>query len=144
MSHIERATKLFTDGYNCAQATAAAFAENYGLRHDDVVKMAAGFGAGIARTQRICGACSGAVMLIGCRHHDEGDVKASKARVYEIVRAFLEEFRTLHGSTECRALMGVDLNTEEGMAEAKANRLFEVKCERFVIDAGNLAEKYLR
>jgi len=138
-----RSIELFRNSYNCAQSVFASRAGLVGLSEIDAKRIALGFGAGIARTQQICGACSGAVMLLGARLHDDTDLSASKTRVYELVKVFLEEFRAMHGSTECRQLLGVDLNTEEGMAEAKAKRLFETKCERFVVDAGRLVEKYL-
>ncbi len=139
-----RSVELFRNNYNCAQSVFASRAALVGLSEIDAKRIALGFGSGIARTQQICGACAGAVMLIGAGLHDEADPPASKARVYEIVKTFLEEFRAMHGSTDCRILLGADLGTEEGVAEAKAKRLFETKCERFVIDAGRLAEKFLR
>ena len=140
----KRAIELFRKSYNCSQAVFASRADLAGVSEKDALKIAAGFGAGIARTQGICGACSGAIMLLGARFHDDADVPASKSRVYDIVKSFLKDFETLHGSTECLTILGVDLNTEEGKVAAKEQRLFETKCERFVIDAGNLVDKYLR
>ena len=42
----ERAVEFFSQGYNCSQSTAAAFAQVLGLDEKEVLRGMAGFGGG--------------------------------------------------------------------------------------------------
>jgi hypothetical protein len=44
---IDKAVAYFNQGYNCAQSVAAAFAQDFGLDEGMVLKLTAGFGAGM-------------------------------------------------------------------------------------------------
>jgi len=59
------ASKAFQDGFNCAQAVLLSFARDLDSQEGDLLKLASGFGAGMARRQETCGAVSGGVMAIG-------------------------------------------------------------------------------
>ena len=48
---MKRAEELFMQGFNCAQAVAAAFADVYGYSEEQMLRVSAGFGAGIGRGQ---------------------------------------------------------------------------------------------
>ena len=45
-----------------------AFADDCNIDQDTALKIATGFGGGIALTGEICGACSAGVMLLGLKH----------------------------------------------------------------------------
>ena len=49
MKNSEKAVKLFTDGYNCAQAVFGAFAEDVGIPRIQALKLSAPFGGGVGR-----------------------------------------------------------------------------------------------
>ncbi len=145
MESVTRALGFFRAGCNCAQSVACAFAGRLGVDEKAVLRAAAGLGAGIGREQLTCGAVTGAVIAIGCRWADPANAGATKGLVYDKTRQVLRRFEALHGTTGCRELLGVDLNTPEGQKQAREQDLFRVKCEAFVSDAcvvvdGMLAE----
>ena len=92
------------------------------------MRLAAAFGAGISLRQ-ICGAASGAVMVLGLAHGSfEPTDKAAKEGMYALGREFLERFNNRMGSLDCSDLLGVDLSTPQGLDQARGNGLFETVC----------------
>ena len=64
----ERAVELFKTGgymYNCAQSVLGAFCEEFGLDLETALKLACGYGGGATKYKGMCGAASGAIMVIG-------------------------------------------------------------------------------
>ena len=55
MTKAERARELFLEGCNCAQAVFLAFAEEK-LDRETALKIASGFGGGMAGMRDVCGA----------------------------------------------------------------------------------------
>lgn len=106
MDHGDIAVDYFCKGYNCAQSTAAAFAEDAGLEVETVLNMMAGFGGGIGGTRELCGAVSGMVWAIGMRNgsYDPKDNDA-KTVLYKTVREAIHEFTEKFGTTSCRELL---------------------------------------
>ena len=47
MSRGDIAKEYFTDGYNCSQSVAMAYADIIGINKDTVAKMTSGFGGGM-------------------------------------------------------------------------------------------------
>jgi C_GCAxxG_C_C family probable redox protein len=68
MTKADEAVSLFNQGFNCAQAVLSVFAPDFGLNLDMARRISQGFGAGIGRTDNICGSLSGAIMVIGLRY----------------------------------------------------------------------------
>ena len=64
MTRAERARDLFFDGCNCAQAVFLAFAEDR-MDQDTALKIASGYGGGMAGMRGICGAVNGMFMAYG-------------------------------------------------------------------------------
>ena len=106
MTHGEKAIDLFCKGYNCAQSTAAAFAEDAGLNEDTITAMMAGFGGGVGGTREMCGAVSGLVWALGIAqgNYDPLDNDA-KTEMYKNVREAIGEFTEKFGTTNCRELL---------------------------------------
>ena len=63
----ERAKQLHEQGYGCAQAVLTTFAGDYGLAESLSLKLATGFGSGMGRMCEVCGALTGAFMVIGLK-----------------------------------------------------------------------------
>ena len=83
MSHEEKAIKIFWEKFNCSQAVLGAFAEELGMSEEQAMKVALCFSAG-ARKGEVCGAVSGAIMVLGLKYSQVGDDEAeSKAIAYE-------------------------------------------------------------
>ena len=54
MSKAEIAVQKFLDGYNCAQAVSYSFCDDLNCDKDKTLKLACGFGAGMARRSLWC------------------------------------------------------------------------------------------
>jgi C_GCAxxG_C_C family probable redox protein len=143
MDRSDRAVSIFRSGCNCSQAVFSAYSDLLGVEERQARSIAAGFGGGIGRLQKTCGAVTGAVMLLGLKYYDEENAAASKAKSYEKVRDFISLYEEKHGSVNCLDILGVDINTDEGMNKAREQNLFETKCREYVRDAAKLLADFL-
>ena len=127
----ERAAEKFLSGYNCAQSVLWSFAEELGLDPETALKIACGFGAGLARRQEVCGAVSGGIMALGLRHgRGEGQDRAATEETYARTRELMSRFEAQHGTCNCRLLLGgCDLTTEEGRRTFKERDLLNTACK---------------
>ena len=133
------AVSYFTQGHNCAQAVLLAHGPRLGIDADHCLKLAAPFGAGMARTGSTCGAVTGALMVIGLRlGHTVADDLATQERCYEVSRDFLARFHERHGTVICRELLGCDPGTPDGLAEIKGRNLHATLCTGLVRTAAEL------
>jgi C_GCAxxG_C_C family probable redox protein len=141
----DAAPTLFSKGLNCAQSVLAAKSDITGLSVTDSLKIATGFGAGMAMMQKTCGAVTGAYMVIGARHgRVNPDDQDSRDKTYALIGEFNRRFTELHGSLGCRELLGVDLQTEEGIEEAEREGYFQSRCAKFVQEAEKILDDILR
>ena len=144
MSRIEKVVSLFKDKFNCAQSIMSTYSTQYGLDNDTALKLATGFGGGMARFGRTCGAVSGAFMVIGLKYgmgiNDDIEVKE---KTYQVIRKFSDRFQEINGSVICRELLGCDINTLEGIDYYNQNEFFEKKCLKYVKNAAEVLEEIL-
>ena len=141
----DAAHKLFDKGLNCAQSVLAAKSDLTGLSVTDSLKIATGFGAGMAKTQQTCGAATGAYMVIGALHgRVNPDDEAARDKTYGLIEEFNRRFVELHGSLNCRELLGVDLQSKEGLEEAEREGYFQSRCAKFVEDAEKILDEILK
>ncbi len=145
MDHKEAAVQCFQKGYNCAQSVFSAYAEELGLQKDEALKISTGFGGGMARLQKTCGAVTGSFMVLGLKHgkDSKGDDSA-RDRTYKLVRVFTDRFTALHGSIECRTLMSCDLNTPEGQAYSRDHNLHATVCTECIKNSAALLDELLK
>jgi len=140
----DQAVETFVNGFNCAQAVFSTYAEEFGIDRTEALKISCGFGAGMGRRQEVCGAVSGAMMLIGCKHGKTiREDNTANDLTYQLVRDLSEKFSAIHGSTSCRELLGCNLLTPEGQQFFKENNFRDLKCALYVHDAAELAEEML-
>jgi C_GCAxxG_C_C family probable redox protein len=135
-SRIDDATDRFKGGFNCAQAVFSAYTPLLGVKEDDALRISTGFGAGMGRQQEVCGAVTGAYMVIGCKQGmtDANDT-AAKETTYAQVKVFTRRFCQLHGTISCRELLGCDIDTEEGKRDYNERKLSATVCLPCVQDA---------
>ena len=106
MNHVERAVELFVEGYNCAQAVAAAFGDLTGLDEKTAARMASCFGGGMGRMREVCGAVSGMLLVAGMLYgYDDPKATKEKRDLYAQVQAMAGQFREELGSIVCRDLL---------------------------------------
>jgi len=144
LSRAEEAKKQFEKGFFCAPAVLSTYSEQLGLEKSLALKIASGFGAGIGRMGRTCGAVTGALMVIGLKH---GQVnlsdQESQHKTYTLVKEFINRFTTLHGSIECKELIGYDLGNSGELKSAIESGVFKNKCPSFVYDSSLILEEVL-
>ena len=141
MKVADRAEVLFRGSCNCCQAVFASMAPGLGLDEGTAISLGTAFGGGMGRMGGVCGAVTGAFLVLGMKYGDPEAAAESKERVYRLVRSFVEEFRGLHGSILCRELLGCEIGTPEGMAEAREKGLFDTICVGFVRDSAEISGK---
>ena len=142
MERSKKARELFLSGNNCAQSVLLTFADDLKYSKELALKLAAGFGAGMGRAQETCGAVTGGMMVLGVMKGEEvGDNDALKAEAYSSVRELMGEFTKAKKTTNCRELIGVDLDTPEGQQEFKDKGLMEHVCASCVEEAVQIVER---
>jgi C_GCAxxG_C_C family probable redox protein len=137
------AVATFNSGFNCAQAVLSVFSEQFGLDKDMALRIACGFGAGMGRLQRTCGAVSGAYMVIGLKHgsFEPGSIQEAKERSYSLVREFTKQFEARNGTTDCMELIGVDfINGDQALASERVAKI----CPKMCSDAVEILMRIIR
>ena len=147
MNEKERAVELFKEGFNCSQSVFTAFSDRFGIDEDTAKKISAGLGGGLGRMREVCGAVSGAAMVIGsiCSGVDGKD-SDSKQKNYELVREFADRFTKRNGSIICRELLGLDIKTENTAAPDKRTAEYYKKrpCVELVADAAEILSELIK
>ena len=130
----DAAAEKLLAGYNCAQAVLHSFCDDLQLDKDTALKLACGFGVGMARRQEVCGAISGGIIAIGLKHgRGEGQDRSPTEETYRKVRELMWQFESKLGTCSCRTLlMGCDLNTPAGQRSFKESDLANKICKRCV------------
>ena len=129
---------------NCAQSIVSVYCEEFGLDRNLGLKMAMGFGGGMARSGITCGAITGAYMILGLSQRiNENNARESIERTYKLMYQFNAAFIAKHGSLLCKELIKYDLSVPEQHAEARDKRIFIIVCPDLVQDAGKILESLL-
>lgn len=143
MTRIELALSYFEDKFHCSQAVLAAYADEFDLTEEQALKLGACFGSGI-RKGEICGACSGALMVLGLKYGQASkeDIE-SRLKTNQVTDLFLYKFVSENGSYICRDLLGCDLGTKEGIQYAMKHNLFTELCPKMVESAMKILEEMM-
>ncbi len=144
MDRAEIAVKTMGSGFNCAQSMIKAYASELQVDEDAVVRMASPFGGGLGRNGYVCGAVSGAAMVIGARfgNADAADT-AARDRAYAAVSKLMEKFQEEHRTLLCRELISYDINTSEGYLRAREAGVFQNRCPLFLRSVGKILDEIL-
>ncbi|MBN1883113.1 MAG: C_GCAxxG_C_C family protein [Deltaproteobacteria bacterium] len=144
MTQSKNAQNMFLEGFNCAQSVFSTYGEGRGIDTNLARKIAEPFGGGMARLGEVCGAVTGALMVIGLKHGvtDAAD-GAARDRCYELVNRFAARFREKHGSIICRELVACDISDNDERLKAAERGVFGDLCPRLVEDAGLILEEIL-
>lgn len=147
MNEIERAGELFLEGFNCAQSVFTAFCHRFDIDEETAKRISAGLGGGVGRMREVCGAVSGAAMVLGSVVAGvDGDDAESKGRNYELVREFAERFKERHGGTViCRELLKLKIPMENtAMPENRTAEYYKNRpCLKIVEDAAEILKNII-
>jgi C_GCAxxG_C_C family probable redox protein len=144
MSEVEKAASCFSEGFMCSQAVLTAYAGQFDMDRETALKVSAAFGGGMGRMGEICGAVTGAFMVIGLKY---GRTMVQDAKSHEktnrLVREFVDRFKSRNGSIVCRELLGCDLSTQAGQKVFVDKKLRDTLCTKFVRDAAEIVQQLL-
>ena len=140
MNNGERAADIFKSGLACSQAVLVTFAEELGLDENSAMKIASGFAAGM-RLGEVCGAVTGALMVIGLSSESSDlDTAAKREKIYKMTNEFHAKFKEKNSSVICRDILKCDPGTKEGMEKAQEDNLFVTICPQMVKSAVEIIE----
>lgn len=96
------------------------------------------------RKAQICGACSGALMVLGALYgqYDKDDLDSRKV-ANEVNDEMIKRFEEVCGSCNCCDLLGCDISTPEGAACAREKQLFTNFCPHMVEHAVDILEEII-
>jgi len=144
MNRTEKAVSKFKEGFNCAQSVLYSYADELDLSKDLATKIATGFGGGMGRKQEVCGAVTGALMVLGLmygRGDEEG--KERQEITYSKVQFFIDSFINEFGTVNCRGLLdGCCLLDPEGQKAFKEKKLV-LRCHEYVRASCRILDKII-
>lgn len=119
MTRKEKALEYFRRGFHCSQAILASYTDLCGLTEKQALKLGACFGSGM-RKGEVCGACSGALMVLGSLYgqYDLSDT-ASRQTANEVNDLMMKGY-------------------------ARENNLFKERCPQFVENAMDVLAEIIR
>lgn len=142
----KEAKRLFEQGYNCAQAIVSAFCEYADLEPDIALRLSSSFGGGIGRLREVCGAFSGAAIILGVLYgySDPNDDEA-KAKHYELIQSFAKEFKKENGSLICRELLGLDALSDSPIPDKRTENYYETRpCADIIEKSAKILDEYIK
>ena len=145
MNRVDAAVACFEKGFTCSQAVLSSFGPELGLSTELSLRIGSGFGGGMARMGRTCGAVTGAIMVLGLKYgKTDPDDEETHERAYDRIGQFMRMFTMRHESTVCRELLGCDISTTAGREKARERGLFTTLCPSLVRDAAEILEDILQ
>ena len=143
MDHKQKALDYFSQKLHCSQSVLASFAEECGITEEQALRLGSCFGGGM-RKGEVCGAVSGALMVLGLLY---GETKAGDAEGREssnkVNDLLMDRFKEKCGSYVCNDLLGCDITTEEGHQYCVDNKLFTEFCPKMVAAAVDIVEEII-
>lgn len=144
ISKKTKAIEAFNSGMNCAQSVLLAYSEQFKLDENLAFQISSGFGGGMGRLQKTCGAVTGAFMVIGihnCEKYSNHRLQTDNNR--SMIQEFNRIFLTKHESLDCKELIKCDLNTKEGQEYSKKNQVKKNICEKCITNSIEIVEALL-
>lgn len=143
MTRKEKALDYYSRGFHCSQAVLAAYADECGLSEKLALKLGACLGSGM-RKGEVCGACTGALMVLGALYgqFDKSDAE-SRLTANLVNDKMMNGFAETCGSYICNDLLGCDISTPEGVNYARSNGLFTDFCPKMVASAVDVLEEII-
>jgi len=132
----KEAIERFRSSFNCSQSVLSSMAGKIETDVSFLEKVSSGFGGGMGHMQETCGAVTGSFMAISlycgnkyCDNHER------KEEAYKLIKKFDSEFKKLHKTTNCRELIGYELDSPLDHDRAVENNVLERICEKCISDS---------
>lgn len=140
VSNVRRAAEdSFASGLYCAESVLLALADEMGVESELLPKVATAFCSGMGRMCGTCGALTGAMMGIGLAL-GRSEANQSVQPSYRATQRLIQEFEREFGGRDCHVLLGCDLNTPEGQAMFKDQKLGQ-RCTQYTGKAAEIAAR---
>lgn len=108
-NRTDKAAELHNKGYNCAQAVACSFCDEFGIDEAVMFRLTEGMGLGMGCMEGTCGAVNGAVTILGLLNSSANLEKPdSKGQTYKLSKELVETFKNKNKSIICKDLKGVE------------------------------------
>ena len=138
MNRLEKANAYHKRGFNCCQSVLAAFSDLTGLSEQASFDIGGGAGTG-----ELCGAVSGAVMVLGLMTPaDAGDPIGSKKRTVLLSKELQKRFSEKFGALRCQDLLKNKFAPDDTTPVAKAMGLTG-HCDIMIVTAVEIVEEML-
>jgi hypothetical protein len=120
MTNPEIAYKLFFGGSQLLTGNYGGIWSLVGLTKEQSFQVGAGLGGGIGRRQYVCGAINAGAIIIGLRFGNKAlEDKDGKELANRIAGEFVSECEKLLGSSQCSALLQINLMNPDERSKAK-------------------------
>ncbi len=141
----KKAEELFLMGYGCSQSVLGAFAEDLGLDMNTALRIASPFGGGMGRMREVCGAMTGAFMVLGLIYGFDSPSADKKADVYRRVNQIADAFKNKNKTIICRELLE-NIKLTKGIApEERTEDYYKRRpCLAHIIFTTELLEEYIK
>ncbi|MDO4944932.1 MAG: C-GCAxxG-C-C family protein [Ruminococcus sp.] len=141
-----KAKEYFMQGYNCSQSVVAAWCGEIGLDIETALKISSCFGGGMGRMREVCGAFSGALMVLGMKYgNTTGRDAKAKGENYAMVQRYAERFKEENGfdSIICRELLGITGVSKPAPAARTQEYYKKRPCPELVAMASGLLGEFM-
>jgi C_GCAxxG_C_C family probable redox protein len=141
---IDQVLADFMTKYNCCQSIVITYGKEYLGSKKKAIQLGTGFGGGIGGHGLVCGAVTGAIMVISLKYGMKKYTDTEKKeKTYEIITKFIDRFTSAHGTIFCNDLLGCDINSTKGQEIIRDKNLFQIRCPKFERTAAELLEELL-
>lgn len=135
-NRVAEALSLMREYGSCCSGVLAAYAPELGMEKALAGRAGRGMAGGIGGLGNVCGAVSGAVLVIGLKNANEDTITDMKTgyEIMDTAKEFIAKFEERHSSIQCRELIGYDISTLEKSAAAMKENAF-ANCPKFIESA---------
>lgn len=146
MTRSKLAEQYFLQGYNCSQSVLLAFSDLTGLENETAAMLASSFGGGLGRMREVCGAVSGAAMVLGLlRGYSNPNAADEKRAHYHLVQEFARRFKQENGSIICRELLGGTKTSTGNDPEPRTTEYYKKRpCPQLVSNAARICDELIK
>jgi len=140
----KKAEDLFRQGYNCAQAVVLAFNDILGLDDGMLLSLSSSFGGGMGRLREVCGAVTGAFIVLGVLYGYSDVNTTDKGEHYKRIQEFANRFKEDNGSIICRELLGLSSGASEPTPERRTKEYYDKRpCPKKVYSSAYILAGYI-
>lgn len=137
------AKEYFLKGYSCSQAVCLAFKDLIKLDEETLLKISSPFGGGMGRLREVCGALSGAYIVLGYIEGNPSTDLKKKEALYKKMQLIAKDFSDINGFITCRNLLNLK-DKSSPTPSMRTKKYYESRpCKEIVKSAADILEKHL-